>query len=415
MTPREFAIETVEKLQLAGYTALWAGGCVRDSLLNREPKDYDVATSALPDQIRELFGQKKTLSIGASFGVITVLGPRSAGQIEVATFRRDSGYSDGRHPDSVEFTDAREDALRRDFTINGMFFDPRTDAVIDYVGGQTDLQHGLIRAIGNPHERIEEDKLRMLRGVRFAATFDFQIEANTRDAIREHATEIKIVSAERIGVELSRMLAHSNKSTAARLLLDTDLLRHSLPAELSQQLDWSDNAWQLRLEQLERLGRLSSNSIPAAIYLLLRPLIDGRAETVAANLQSAWRLKNEQRDSLIFIARNWETLAAANLHPWSRIQPLLIDTNAEETVLVAEAIAGGTGGVEFCNLRWCWTPQQLDPPPLLSGRDLIALGIGPSPEFKSLLQSVRDQQLDGKLLTMEEAKQWVLLRKRRLG
>ena len=169
---RQFAIEVVQTLQSAGHQALWAGGCVRDQLLDRTPKDFDVATSANPDQVREVFGKARTLSIGASFGVITVLGPPGSGAdpIEVATFRRDGGYSDGRRPDTVEFTDAKEDALRRDFTINGMFFDPVESKVIDYVGGKEDLKAQVVRAIGDPNERIEEDKLRMLRAVRFAST-----------------------------------------------------------------------------------------------------------------------------------------------------------------------------------------------------------------------------------------------------
>ena len=173
---REFALEIVEQLRAAGFEALWAGGCVRDQLLGLAPKDYDVATSATPDEIRDLFGRRRTLAIGASFGVITVLGPRAAGQIEVATFRTDAAYSDGRHPDSVTFTTAEHDAARRDFTINGLFFDPVAEAVVDYVNGRDDLERKTIRAIGDPAARIAEDKLRMLRAVRFAATFDFHIE-----------------------------------------------------------------------------------------------------------------------------------------------------------------------------------------------------------------------------------------------
>ena len=166
MTPRSFSVEVVEKLQNAGFDAFWAGGCVRDQILGIEPQDYDVATNATPDQIRETFGKNKTLAIGAAFGVITVLGPKPAGQVEVATFRKDGGYSDGRRPDNIEFTDAKEDALRRDFTINGMFLDPTTGKLIDYVNGQEDLGKRLIRAIGVPEDRIQEDKLRMLRAVR---------------------------------------------------------------------------------------------------------------------------------------------------------------------------------------------------------------------------------------------------------
>ena len=184
---REFALEIVQMLRRNGYQALWAGGCVRDDVLGIAPQDYDVATSATPDEIQTLFGTRKTLTIGAAFGVVTVLGPKTAGPIEVATFRSDAHYSDGRHPDQVTFTSAEEDARRRDFTINGLFYDPVSKQVIDYVQGQADLAAGVIRAIGKPAERIHEDKLRMLRAVRFTATFDFQIDPSTLQAIQDSA------------------------------------------------------------------------------------------------------------------------------------------------------------------------------------------------------------------------------------
>ena len=170
---RRFALDVVRRLRGAGFEAYWAGGCVRDQLLGRTPKDYDVATNAMPEQVRQLFGRRRTLAIGAAFGVIAVIGPKPAGTVEVTTFRRDAAYSDGRHPDSVAFSSPEEDASRRDFTINGLFYDPVEDRVIDYVGGQADLAAGRIRAIGNARDRFAEDKLRMLRAVRFAATFAF--------------------------------------------------------------------------------------------------------------------------------------------------------------------------------------------------------------------------------------------------
>jgi tRNA nucleotidyltransferase/poly(A) polymerase len=160
---RDFAKDVVQQLRSRGFEAVWAGGCVRDQLLGNEPKDYDVATNATPDQVREVFGKRRTIPIGAAFGVITVLGPRSAGPVEVATFRRDAAYSDGRHPDSVAFSNAEEDALRRDFTVNGLFFDPVAEEVIDYVGGRDDLEQGLLRAIRDPEERFGEDKMRRVR------------------------------------------------------------------------------------------------------------------------------------------------------------------------------------------------------------------------------------------------------------
>ena len=170
---RAFAVEVVKKLRYQGYESLWAGGCVRDQLLNRVPTDYDVATSAPPDSVREIFGHRHTIAVGAAFGVITVIGSKASGNVEVATYRSDAEYIDGRHPVGVTFSDAREDALRRDFTINGLFFDPVEGVVVDYVGGQQDLEHGIIRAIGDPDMRFGEDHLRMLRAVRFQRTLVF--------------------------------------------------------------------------------------------------------------------------------------------------------------------------------------------------------------------------------------------------
>jgi tRNA nucleotidyltransferase/poly(A) polymerase len=192
---RAFARFAVDRLRDAGHEALWAGGCVRDEILGRTPADYDVATSALPDEVRRLFGRWRTLAVGASFGVITVIGPRGSGQVEVTTFRTDSDYTDGRHPAGVTFSTAQEDAKRRDFTINGLFLDPRSGEVHDYVGGRADLAAGIVRAIGVPAMRFGEDHLRILRAVRFAAGFGFALEAETRAAIERLGERVALVSA----------------------------------------------------------------------------------------------------------------------------------------------------------------------------------------------------------------------------
>lgn len=407
MTPRQFAIDVVTKLQQAGFEALWAGGCVRDQLLGCEPKDYDVATSARPEEIRELFGNRRTLPIGAAFGVITVLGGETAGQIEVATFRRDTGYSDGRHPDAVEFTDAREDAIRRDFTINGMFYDPLSEQVVDYVGGQRDLGGKVVRAIGNPHERIDEDKLRMLRGVRFAATFEFELEPNTLAAIKQNAQEIRVVSEERIGSELVRMLAHPHKAIAARLLLESQLLEQVIPGPWPTISDWKNETWYPRFEELQRLN---SNEFEPAISVLFQSYFENPASEVAqlaSQLKSAWRLTNQQRDRIAWISGHWRTLAEAHERSWSKIQPLLIDDSATMALAVADSVLGGTEGIEFCRERLAWPREKLDPTVLLDGKDLIELGIKPGPTFKLLLQAIRDRQLNGELTSAAEAKQFV--------
>ena len=217
MTPpgessREFATDVVRQLRAAGYVALWAGGCVRDLLLGRGAEDYDVATSATPEQVRTLFGKRRTLAVGESFGVIIVLPPsKTAEPVEVATFRTEGVYLDGRRPTEVAFSTPEEDAQRRDFTINGMFYDPIEQRVLDYVGGEADLHRKVLRAIGDPHARMTEDKLRMLRAVRFAATLEFELDPTTRAAVQLMAPEMRVVSAERIAQELHKVLAHRTR------------------------------------------------------------------------------------------------------------------------------------------------------------------------------------------------------------
>ena len=416
MNAREFSIDIIEQLHAAGFTALWAGGCVRDSLLGREPKDYDVATDATPDQVRNLFGHKRTLAIGASFGVISVLpsaasrktGSQKLEPVEVATFRRDGGYSDGRHPDSVEYTDAREDALRRDFTINGMFFDPLKEQAIDFVGGQDDLQAGVIRAIGTPAKRIEEDKLRMLRGVRFAATFEFTMEAETLTAIRKEAHQISAVSGERIGNELQRMLAHPNKSIAAERLIETGLLAHVLPQAPS---DGSPADMQTIGDRgVSQLKRLESDQFEAAVVVLLEPAMgDGEnpelAKQWSTGLQQTWRLTNDQRATIVWIAGHWKILHAADAHPWPKIQRLLIQPAAVHAIDAADAIAGTSDGLDFCRDRLAWPDEQLNPAPFLDGQALIARGVQPGPAFKRVLEAVRDAQLNGEIDGSEDATQ----------
>jgi poly(A) polymerase len=220
----------VRRLRDEGYESLWAGGCVRDQLLGKSPKDYDVASTATPDDVIRIFGRRRTVAVGASFGVVMVLGPdKAAGQIEVATFRSDGEYLDGRRPSSVSFCRPEEDAHRRDFTINGMFFDPLEEKFIDYVGGLDDLAAGIVRAIGDPAARFTEDKLRMLRAVRFTATFGFQLDAATAAAVRQLRHEICQVSEERVTQELKRMLAHVSRELSFRLLHESGLLAEILP------------------------------------------------------------------------------------------------------------------------------------------------------------------------------------------
>ena len=395
MTPRSFSVEVVEKLQTADFKAFWAGGCVRDQILGIEPQDYDVATNATPDQIREIFGNNKTLAIGAAFGVITVLGPKTAGQVEVATFRKDGGYSDGRRPDSVEFTDAKEDALRRDFTINGMFFDPTTNQLIDYVNGKEDLSKGLIRAIGAPKDRIQEDKLRMLRAVRFAARYEFAIEPETLNAIQDAAKEITVVSGERIGTEMRRMLSHPNRETATSLLRKTGLIEKIIPNAPS--LFSNQGIWGDLLSQLHRLD----GNFESALATLIEPIF---TESVLNSVSTGWKLSNNEIKTVRWILNNWKKLVVADQQPWSIIQPLLIQREAQSALAMAACQTENPGiGIQFCRDRLAWKTDKLNPPPLLDGGALIKLGITPGPKFSLILSDLRTAQLDGDISTMDQA------------
>src|SRR4051812_16325041 len=392
---RAFALEIAQKLRAAGFEALWAGGCVRDELLGLTPKDYDIATSAKPDQIRDLFGYRRTLPIGASFGVITVLGPHGAGQIEVATFRTDAAYSDGRHPAAVTFTTAEHDAQRRDFTINGLFYDPIAEKVVDYVGGQQDLKAHILRAIGNPRLRLSEDKLRMLRAVRFAATFNFSIESDTLLAIQEMAPQINSVSAERIGSEIRHMLVDSNRARAIELLRDTNLLPQVLP-ELA---DLSEIALAETSRILAALDHPSISLTLAATWLLAP-----RASLLAPAIGRRLRFTNKEIERTAWLLANEPLIAQAPQLPWPKLQRLLTHHGALELLSLHEAAAGPADPVlAFCRERLAWPLERLNPPPLVDGSTLIQHGLTPGPHFSNLLEQVRDAQLNGDINSREEA------------
>ena len=404
---QEFAIAVVQQLQQANYQAYWAGGCVRDKLLGIEPKDYDVATNAVPDQIQEVFAQRKTLAIGASFGVITVLGPRSAGQIDVATFRQDAQYSDGRHPDHVTFTSAQEDASRRDFSINGMFFDPLKDQLIDYVDGQADLEKKVIRAIGDPQLRFAEDKLRILRAVRFAATLGFQIEAETRSAMKEFANQLQVVSAERITAEMERMLTHTNRQAAVQLLQETGVLTIIFP---EGEYDCSDFTARLEVA-LQGLALLKTRDFSTALALLWSQLVSnaGRAETEA--MTRRLKLSNPQIKSILWMLGQEAQIVAADKIDWPVLQRILVDPRIENLLDLAaarrQAQQESISGIEHCWQQLQLPAVELNPPQLLSGNDLQELGLTSGPLFREILKQVRDAQLLGELADKATALQWV--------
>jgi tRNA nucleotidyltransferase/poly(A) polymerase len=394
---RAFALEIAQKLRAAGYEALWAGGCVRDVLLGLTPKDYDVATNATPDQIRDLFGRRRKLPICASFGVNTVRGPREAGQIEVATFRTDAAYSDGRHPDSVTFTDAEHDAQRRDFTINGLFFDPVAEQVVDYVGGQQDLNAHILRAIGNPRLRLSEDRLRMLRAVRFAATFNFEIDADTLAAIQEMAPQINSVSAERIGAEIRRMLIDPNRARALSLLLETKLLTQVLPevADLTA----------VALDETSHiLASLKDPSISLALAAALSFVVATADSPIPAAIGRRLRYANKEIERTAWLLAKVPLIARAPRLDWPKLQRILTHDGIAELLALQEAIAGTSDPVlAFCRERLAWPVEQLNPRPLLDGSTLIHHGLTPGPHFSDLLERVRDAQLNGEISSQEEA------------
>jgi poly(A) polymerase len=405
---RRFAWEVVQRLRDAGYQALWAGGCVRDQLLGIAPSDYDVATDATPNEIREVFGKRRTLAIGAAFGVINVLGRREEGQVEVATFRCDAAYSDGRHPDEVTFSTAREDAQRRDFTINGIFFDPLNDQVIDYVGGQQDLAQGVVRAIGDPYERLAEDKLRMLRAARFTATFNFQLDETTRAAILREAHQIKVVSAERIAAELRRMLVHPHRDRAVQLLGELALLPQILP-ESEVLGTWNAPLQPLWQETLALLASLVEPTFRVALAALLRNIVrrrDGDLD-LARQVAQRWRLSNHESEGLCWLLQHEPIIRQAAHLPWSQLQPILTAPAAPELLELAEAIArlyeDDPANIESCRAKLKLPADQLNPPVLIDGHDLTELQLPRGPLFRRILTQVRAAQLDRLISTRAEA------------
>jgi tRNA nucleotidyltransferase/poly(A) polymerase len=379
-------------------------------LLGLTPKDYDVATNATPQLVREVFGNRKSLMIGAVFGVVAVVGPRAAGTVEVTTFRTDAEYSDGRHPDSVQFSTAEEDAQRRDFTINGLFYDPLADKVIDYVGGVDDLNRKVLRAIGDPHQRFREDKLRLLRAVRMATRFDFEIEAETLSAMQAMAAEVTTVSPERIAQELRATLTLDQRERAARLLMETGLLAAVLPEALAlrgfAQPEGSSeyDAWDFTVRVL---GALRDPSFSLALATLVHELLPHAPGLVEA-LAERWRLSNDEAANAQWLAEHCRALVGAHERPWSQVQRVLIDPRAQELWNLHRARTNVLQPPDAPELRFCaerlrLPPEELNPSPLVDGHDLQARGVPRGKIYSHLLEQVRDAQLDGVVRSKDEA------------
>jgi len=400
---RDFALSVVARLRRAGHEAYWAGGCVRDELLGRTPADYDVATAARPADVQEVFGRRRTLAIGAAFGVITVVGPPGAGQVEVATFRADAPSTDGRHPDGVTFCSAREDARRRDFTINGMFLDPLAGTVHDFVGGRDDLAAGIVRAIGVPAQRFAEDHLRMLRAIRFTAFFGFVLDAATREALERMAHLVRNVSAERIAAELRAMTSRAGRREALELLEATGLAREVLPdiapGGVADRPRWAESG--------RIIAALDEPDLPLALAVL-----GEHVRACLPRLAARLRLSTDEGKKAAWLAAAAAacgTLDAATLGAWprSRLQPWLAhESTAALADLLRARAAAGRGDPEaaaWFSAEAARPRIERDPPPLLGGADLLAAGMSAGPGLGATLARVRALQLDGLVTTKEEA------------
>lgn len=427
-TLRTEAEGIVRALHDAGHEAFFAGGCVRDMVMGIEPHDYDIATSAKPREITDLF--PRTVTVGAQFGVVVVHG--HAADYEVATFRADALYSDGRHPDSVRFCSAREDVLRRDFTINGILYDPIAEAVHDWVHGQDDIRRGLIRAIGDPDERFREDKLRLLRAIRFAARLDYAIEEDTYSAICRCASEIAAVSTERIRDEVLHILTGPNAGRALRVMHDTGLLAAILPevdamAGVEQPLQFHPEG-----DVMEHTCKMFDLANPPSPELAMAVLLhdvgkpatqtlaerirfdkhDRAGEVIARRICRRMRLSNEQTKVVTALVRNHMRFSVVQRMKLSTLKRLLsldrFEDHLELHWLDCLASHGKLDNYEFLRKKLAeFSREEIKPAPLLNGRDLIARGYAPGPLFRRILSAVREEQLEGNLRAKADAIAWI--------
>lgn len=431
------ALRVVETLRGAGYEAYLAGGCVRDLLMGHEPADYDVATSATPDIVLNAF--PRTFAVGAHFGVVLVADEDAV--TEVATFRSDGAYSDGRRPDSVEYTlSAEEDVQRRDFTINGLLLDPLAvtqnsskelrQAVFDHVGGLADLDANVIRAIGEPSRRFEEDQLRLLRAVRFAARFGFAIEPATRTAMQAQAEKIATVSRERVRDELTKMLTEGKARRAFELLDETGLLAEVLPeiarmkgVEQPVQFHPEGDVWIHTLMLLEQLkaGAPLTLAWGALLHDVGKPptfrrapdriRFDGHVDVgvaIGAEICRRFRFSNDETRQILALIENHMRFADADRMKASTLKRFFRLEDFPQHLALHRmdclAASGNLDHWEFVRERYEAMPEEaVRPTPLLTGRELIAAGYEPGPRFKEMLHAVEDAQLEGAIRTEEEA------------
>ena len=446
-TAKQHAAKIVGKLRDRGHQAYFAGGCVRDLLLGREPADYDVATDATPQQVMQVFPQ--TFAVGEQFGVVLIPesdalaltgedARRSMGEgsaVEVATFRSDVSYSDGRHPDEVRFTkDPRQDVQRRDFTINGMMLDPATNEVLDFVGGREDLKAGIVRAIGDPERRFAEDKLRMLRAVRFAARLDYKIAPATMAAIQKLAPQIRQVSSERKRDELTKMLTEGRASRAFELLDTSGLLREVLPeiaamkgVEQSPEYHPEGDVFVHTLLLLEKLPAGASKTLAwgALLHDVGKPptfrvapdriRFDGHVDVgvkMAAEILRRLRFSNDETDQILALVDNHMRFGDVQRMKQSTLKKFLrlpaFDEHLELHRLDCLSSHGNLDAYDYSREQLhSIPPEAIRPTPLITGRDLIEAGYEPGPRFKEILVAVEDAQLEGRLASREAAMEFV--------
>jgi poly(A) polymerase len=381
MANKQAAIKIIKRLRRAGFEALLAGGCVRDMIMGRPAKDFDVATSARPKEVIKLFD--RTIKVGAKFGVIIVLLGES--QVEVATFRTEADYADGRHPSNVEFSNAAEDAKRRDFTINGMFYDPIEKHVIDYVSGQADLKSKIIRTIGEPKERFDEDYLRMLRAVRFSTQLDFKIE-------------ISNISGERIAMELAGILTDPNRSTGAALLLESGLACVIFPG-------FGGDCGKLSVRTLSELRK------KVGFALALAGFFAGCDTDYAVEKSRTLKLSRNQNKHLKFLLSNRGRLLDEQMS-LAQLKLILAEPYFNDLFELQRAIQKATGEsiTSLTRLRKrikALGDVELRPGPLLNGHDLIRLGAVPGPTLGRLAEEMYIAQLEGILKNAVQASEWV--------
>jgi poly(A) polymerase len=446
---KDFAISIVRILREHGHKAYLVGGCVRDLLLGREPADYDVTTDAIPYEVMRIFPE--TYAVGAQFGVVLVPLPETDGgssvctetsssvnAVEVATFRSDIGYSDGRHPDEVCFTkDPREDVERRDFTINGLLLDPVTNEVLDYVGGRKDLEAGIIRTIGEPERRFAEDKLRMLRAVRFAARFGYAIEPGTLRAIQKSASQIEQVSRERVRDELSKMLTEGHARQAFLLLDESGLLHEVLPeieamkgVQQPPQFHPEGDVFVHTLLLLDKLphpcpvtlawGALLHDVGKPATFRIApdRIRFAGHVDVgvkIAEDICRRLRFSNDDTDQILALVDNHMRFAHVQRMNESTFKRFVrmprFDEHLELHRMDCQSSHGDLASYNFTREKIATTPPTaMRPTPLITGDNLIAAGYKPGPQFKTILSAVEDGQLEGRLRTSEEAMALVMSR-----